>query len=89
MKYKSVIATRRGGPDVLQVSENDLRPPVAGEVRVKVATRPSGECTAKAEIDDLARAAGDRSGRERLRRHVESRALDRTGNDERSAATDD
>jgi NADPH:quinone reductase-like Zn-dependent oxidoreductase len=36
MKYKSVIATRKGGPDVLQVTENDLRPPARGEVRIKV-----------------------------------------------------
>jgi uncharacterized protein (TIGR00299 family) protein len=61
----------------------------AAEVRVKVAIRPSGECTAKAEIDDLARAADNRAGRERLRRHVESRALEETGTDERRAATDD
>lgn len=36
MKYKSVIVTKRGGPQVLQVSENDLREPAAGEVRIKV-----------------------------------------------------
>jgi NADPH:quinone reductase-like Zn-dependent oxidoreductase len=36
MKYKSVVATKRGGPEVLQVVENDLRDPAAGEVRVKV-----------------------------------------------------
>ncbi len=36
MKYKSVIVTRRGGPDVMQVVENDLRAPAAGEVRVKI-----------------------------------------------------
>jgi NADPH:quinone reductase-like Zn-dependent oxidoreductase len=35
MKYKSVIATKRGGPEVLQVIENDLRAPSAGEVRIK------------------------------------------------------
>ena len=35
MTYKSIVATRRGGPDVLQVVENELRPPVAGEVRLK------------------------------------------------------
>ncbi len=40
MKYKSIIATKRGGPDVLQVIENDLRPPSAGEVRVKVLATP-------------------------------------------------
>lgn len=36
MKYKSIIATRRGSPEVLQVSENDLRSPSAGEARVHV-----------------------------------------------------
>ena len=36
MKYRSVVVTRRGGPDVLQVVENDLRPPAAGEARIKV-----------------------------------------------------
>jgi len=36
MKYKSVIVTRRGGPEVLQVIENDLRAPSAGEARIKV-----------------------------------------------------
>ncbi len=36
MKYKSVVATKPGGPDVLQVIENDLRLPSAGEVCIKV-----------------------------------------------------
>ena len=36
MKYKSVVVTRRGGPQVLQIVENDLRAPAAGEVRIKV-----------------------------------------------------
>jgi NADPH:quinone reductase-like Zn-dependent oxidoreductase len=36
MKYKSVIVTRTGPPEVLQVMENALRPPAAGEVRIKV-----------------------------------------------------
>ena len=36
MKYKSVVATRRGVPEILQIIENDLRSPAAGEVRVKV-----------------------------------------------------
>ncbi len=36
MKYKSVITTRLGGPEVLQVIENDLRAPAAGEARIKV-----------------------------------------------------
>jgi NADPH:quinone reductase-like Zn-dependent oxidoreductase len=36
MKYKSVIVTRTGPPEVLQVVENDLRPPAAREARLKV-----------------------------------------------------
>lgn len=36
MKYKSVAATRLGGPEVLQVVENELRAPTAGEARLRV-----------------------------------------------------
>jgi NADPH:quinone reductase-like Zn-dependent oxidoreductase len=36
VKYKSVVVTKRGGPQVLQIVENDLRPPAAGEARIKV-----------------------------------------------------
>ncbi len=36
MKYKSIIVTRLGGPKVLQISENDLRPPSAQQVRIQV-----------------------------------------------------
>jgi NADPH:quinone reductase-like Zn-dependent oxidoreductase len=36
MLYKSVVATKRGGPEVLQIVENDLRQPTKSEVRVKV-----------------------------------------------------
>jgi NADPH:quinone reductase-like Zn-dependent oxidoreductase len=35
MKYKSVIVARRGGPEVLQVVENELREPSAREARLK------------------------------------------------------
>lgn len=35
MKYKSVIVTHHGGPEVLQVSENELREPTAGEARIR------------------------------------------------------
>lgn len=31
MRYKSVIVTRRGGPEVLQVIDNDLRAPRAND----------------------------------------------------------
>jgi NADPH:quinone reductase-like Zn-dependent oxidoreductase len=40
MTYKSITATARGGPEVLQVVENELRPPATGEVRIKVLTVP-------------------------------------------------
>jgi len=36
MKYHRVVVTRHGGPDVLQVVEEDLPEPGAGEARVKV-----------------------------------------------------
>src|SRR5512141_2995653 len=36
MKYKSVIVTSKGSPEVLKVIENDLRAPSAEEVRIKV-----------------------------------------------------
>ena len=36
MGYKSVSVTKRGGPEVLQVIENDLRAPSAGEARIKI-----------------------------------------------------
>jgi NADPH:quinone reductase-like Zn-dependent oxidoreductase len=36
MKYKSVIVTRKGSPEVLQIIEQDLRAPVAGEARIRV-----------------------------------------------------
>jgi NADPH:quinone reductase-like Zn-dependent oxidoreductase len=40
MKYKSVMVTKRGSPETLQVVENDLRAPSAGEVRVRVLATP-------------------------------------------------
>jgi NADPH:quinone reductase-like Zn-dependent oxidoreductase len=36
MKYRSVVATRLGGPEVLHVIENDLQDPIADEVRIRV-----------------------------------------------------
>jgi NADPH:quinone reductase-like Zn-dependent oxidoreductase len=36
MNYKSIIVSKRGGPEVLQVMENDLRPPARKEARIKV-----------------------------------------------------
>ena len=40
MKYKSVIVTERGDPEVLQVIESDLRAPLAGEARIKILAVP-------------------------------------------------
>jgi NADPH:quinone reductase-like Zn-dependent oxidoreductase len=53
MKYKSVVVTRRGGPEVLQIAENELRPPIAGEVRVKILATPICQ-------DDVAVRVGNR-----------------------------
>ena len=36
MKYRSVVVTKRGGPEYLLVVENELRSPKAGEVQIKV-----------------------------------------------------
>src|SRR5690348_15676711 len=36
MNYRSVVITRKGPPDVLQITDNPLRAPVTGEVRVKI-----------------------------------------------------
>lgn len=36
MKYRSVVVTARGGPEFLQVVENDMREPDAGEARIRV-----------------------------------------------------
>jgi NADPH:quinone reductase-like Zn-dependent oxidoreductase len=40
MKYKSVIVTKRGGPEVLQVIENDLRAPSPSEARIRILATP-------------------------------------------------
>lgn len=36
MTYKSVAATAFGSPDVLEIVENELHPPAAGEARIRV-----------------------------------------------------
>jgi len=36
MKYKSVVVTKRGGTEVMEIIENDLHEPATGEVRIKV-----------------------------------------------------
>lgn len=38
MHYKSVLVTQRGGPEVLQIVENELRPPIKGEARIRILT---------------------------------------------------
>jgi len=40
MKYKSIVVTARGGPEVLRVVENDLRAPAAGKARIKILAAP-------------------------------------------------
>lgn len=40
MKYKSIIVTRRGGPEVLCIVENELREPSPHEVRIKALAVP-------------------------------------------------
>ena len=40
MKYKSIVVTKRGGLDALQIVENELRPPAAGEARIHVLAAP-------------------------------------------------
>jgi uncharacterized protein (TIGR00299 family) protein len=46
-------------------------------VRVKVARRPDGQISAKAEMDDLAPLAGGKTARDEVRRQVEAKALAR------------
>jgi NADPH:quinone reductase-like Zn-dependent oxidoreductase len=36
MKYRSLIVRKHGGPEVLEIAENELRPPRKGEVRIRV-----------------------------------------------------
>ena len=53
MKYKSVIVTKRGGPEVLRVVDNDLRAPSAREARIRVLATPVCQ-------DDVAARVGNR-----------------------------
>jgi NADPH:quinone reductase len=53
MKYKSVVVTRRGGLDAMQIVENDLRAPSAGEARIKILAAPVCQ-------DDIAARVGNR-----------------------------
>jgi NADPH:quinone reductase-like Zn-dependent oxidoreductase len=42
MTFRRVVAAARGGPEVLQVSGEPLRPPSRKEVRVRVLAVPVG-----------------------------------------------
>jgi NADPH:quinone reductase-like Zn-dependent oxidoreductase len=53
MKYKSIVVTGRGGLDVVKVVEQDLRPPAAGEARIKILATPVCQ-------DDIAVRVGNR-----------------------------
>lgn len=53
MKYKSIIVTQRGGPEVLQIVENELRPPSEGETRIRILVTPVCQ-------DDVAVRVGNR-----------------------------
>ncbi len=53
MKYKTVIVTARGGPDNLQIIEQDRRPPASGEARIKILAAPLTQ-------DDIAVRLGNR-----------------------------
>lgn len=51
--YKSIVATKRGGPEVLQIVENELHPPRTGEARIKILATPVCQ-------DDVAARIGNR-----------------------------
>ncbi|MBN1428806.1 MAG: zinc-binding dehydrogenase [Anaerolineae bacterium] len=53
MKYKSIVATQRGGPEVLQIVENELRAPGNGEARIRIQAVPVVQ-------DDVAARVGNR-----------------------------
>lgn len=59
---------------LLERSQKTIGSAAGTAVRVKLARRPDGTLSAKAESEDL-RAGGDRSGREALRRDSEAAAL--------------
>ena len=53
MKYRSVIVTKRGGPEVLQVIEKELAPPLPGEAQIRILATPVCQ-------DDVAVRVGNR-----------------------------
>jgi NADPH:quinone reductase-like Zn-dependent oxidoreductase len=40
MKYKSIVVTRRGGLDAIQIIQNELHPPAEREARIRVLATP-------------------------------------------------
>jgi len=53
MKYKNVVVTGRGGLEMVRILDADLRPPVAGEARIRVLATPVCQ-------DDIAIRIGNR-----------------------------
>lgn len=53
MKYKSILVTQRGGLDGIQIADNELRPPMEGEARIRVLATPVCQ-------DDIAIRVGNR-----------------------------
>jgi len=53
MKYKSILVTQRGGLDGVQIADNELRPPMAGEACIRVLATPVCQ-------DDIAIRIGNR-----------------------------
>jgi len=53
MKYKSILVTQRGGLDGIQIADNELRPPMDGEARIRVLAAPVCQ-------DDIAIRVGNR-----------------------------
>ncbi len=53
MVYKSIVITRRGGLEGIEIVENELRPPAAGEVGIKILASPVCQ-------DDVAVRVGNR-----------------------------
>jgi NADPH:quinone reductase-like Zn-dependent oxidoreductase len=53
MSYRSIVVTQRGGPEVIKIVENDLRPPAAGEAQIRILASPVCQ-------DDIAVRVGNR-----------------------------
>lgn len=53
MRYKSIVVTRRGGPEVLEIQEQELLAPAANEARISILATPVCQ-------DDIAVRVGNR-----------------------------